>query len=130
MNTRSRPPVVWVVEQGPFDYSPARVFGDEIRIINADKLSPNAESSWHLKTIAQMRKALADYIPELDYVIPTGRPVRMMLVGMLLKERGNVHRLLGWDDRSQRYLEYILDLRNRDNIVAPETTGVLYPRKA
>lgn len=112
MNARSRSPIVWVVEQAPFDYSPAKVYGDVIRLITADPLTPNAaDASWHHRTISQVRKALADYIPGLDFVIPTGSPVRMMLVGLLLKERGDVHKLLGWDARSQRYLEYTFDLR-------------------
>lgn len=107
----SRAPIVWVVEQGPFDYAPARVFGDEIRPIVADKLTPNADSQWHATTIQQLRKAFSDYIPGVDFVIPTGRPVRMMLAAMIMRERGNYHKLLGWDDKQQRYFLYELDLR-------------------
>lgn len=106
-----REPVVWVIEQGAFDYSPARVFGSDIRVIHADALSPNADADWHAKTIHQMRRAFADYIPGLDFVIPTGRPVRMMLAAMIMRERGGHHKLLGWDDRTQRYFLYELDLR-------------------
>lgn len=104
--------VVWVVEQGEFDYSPALVFGDEIRVLTADRLTPNADASWHVKVIQQMRKELSGYIPGIDLVIPTGKPVRMMLVAMILRERGDRHKLLGWDDRTQRYFLYELDLRN------------------
>ncbi len=107
-----RSPIVWVVEQGEFDYSPARVFGDEIRLITADKLTPNADASWHAKVIQQMRKDFSAYIPGVDFVIPTGRPVRMMLAAMIMRERGDRHKLLGWDDRTQRYFLYELDLRN------------------
>jgi hypothetical protein len=107
----NRSPIVWVVEQGEFDYSPARVFGDEIRVITADKLTPNAEASWHMKVIHQMRRDLVDYIPGVDFIIPTGRPVRMMLVAMILREKGDRHKLLGWDDRTQRYFLYELHLK-------------------
>jgi hypothetical protein len=110
-----RSPIVWVVEQGEFDYSPARVFGDEIRLIAADKLTPNADASWHAKVIQQMRKGFSEYIPGLDFVIPTGRPVRMMLAAMVMRERGDRHKLLGWDDRTQRYFLYELDLRQFTN---------------
>lgn len=106
-----RAPDVFVVEQAEFDYSPARVFGRRIVPIVADSLSPNAEASWHIRTIQQMRQCLSTYIPGLDYVIPTGRPVRMMLAAMVMRERGDVHKLLGWDNKQQRYFEYILDLR-------------------
>lgn len=109
---RPRPPIVWVVEQGAFDYSPARVFGDEIRPIVVDKLTPNAASTnWHSKVIQQMRRAFADYVPGVDYVIPTGRPVRMMLAALIMRERGDVHKFLGWDDKTQRYFSYEFDLR-------------------
>lgn len=102
---------MWVVEQGAFDYSPARVFGDEIRVITADKMTPNADASWHAKVIQQMRRELSSYIPGCDFIIPTGRPVRMMLVAMILRERGERHNLLGWDDKTHRYFLYELDLR-------------------
>lgn len=111
LNDEQRSPIVWVVEQGEFDYSPARVFGPEIRPIVADKLTPNADANWHAKTIQQMRRAFSDYVPGLDFVIPTGRPVRMMLAAMIMRERGVRHKLLGWDDRTQRYFLYELDLR-------------------
>lgn len=112
----NRSPIVWVVEKASFDYSPARVYGQTIRAIEADQLSPNADASWHDKTIQQVRKALSDYIPGIDYIIPTGKPVRMMLVGLILRERGDVHNFLGWDDRTQRYFVYEIDLR-RDKAV-------------
>lgn len=111
-DTRSGSPIVWVVEQAAFDYSPALVFGKEICPIVVDRLTPNADASWHNKTIHQMRRAFADYIPGIDYVIPTGQPVRMMLAAMVLRERGGRHNLLGWDDKTQRYFLYQLDLNN------------------
>ncbi len=111
----NRSPIVWVVEQGEFDYSPALVFGSEIRALTAEKLTPNADASWHAKAIQQMRKELASYIPGIDFIIPTGRPVRMMLVAMILREKGERHKLLGWDDRTQRYFLYELDLNFQAN---------------
>ncbi len=111
----NRSPIVWVVEQGEFDYSPALVFGREIKLITADKMTPNADASWHAKVIQQMRKGFSEYIPGLDFVIPTGRPVRMMLAAMVMRERGDRHKLLGWDDRTQRYFLYELDLRQPSN---------------
>lgn len=112
--SEQRSPIVWVVEQGAFDYSPARVFGQEIRPIVADRLAPNADANWHAKTIQQMRKAFSEYIPGVDFVIPTGRPVRMMLAAMVMRERGARHKLLGWDDKTQRYFLYELDLRQQN----------------
>lgn len=112
---QKRSPIVWVVEQGAFDYSPARVFGDEIRVLTADKMTPNADASWHARVIQQMRRELSSYIPGIDFIIPTGRPVRMMLVAMILREKGERHKLLGWDDKTQRYFLYELDLNYQAN---------------
>lgn len=118
----SRQPIVWVLEQGPFDYSPALVFGSEIRLLSADRLTPNAPGpQWHAKTIQQIRKAFADYIPGLDFVVPTGRPVHMMLAAMVLHEIGQRHKLLGWDDKTQRYFLYELDLRRVSEGLDPDT---------
>lgn len=112
-NKVNRAPIVWVIEQAAFDYSPAYVYGKDIRPIVADRLTPSApDSTWHAKTISQMRRAFADYIPDLDFVIPTGSPVRMMLAAMVMKERGDVHNILGWDAKTARYMLYTLDLRD------------------
>lgn len=103
-------PVVFVVEQGYFDYTPARVFAPEIRFLSAPRLSPNGDPAWQQRVIVQISKELKDYTPGVDFVIPTGQPARMMLVAMIMREKGTFHNILGWDDRSQRYMLYALDL--------------------
>lgn len=110
-----RAPIAWVLEQGEYDYSPARVYATQIQRVLADRLTPNADADWHQRTIQQMRRAFADYIPGVDYVIPTGQPVRMMLAAMVMKERGDLHNLLGWDPKQGRYMLYTLDLRAAPN---------------
>jgi hypothetical protein len=116
---------VWVLEpEGEFDYSPAKVFGDEIRPIIGGKLSPNADATWHHRAIQQLRQAFVDYVPSVDFVIPTGRPVRMMLAAMVMRERGERHKLLGWDNKTRRYLMYDLDLR----LGAPDRFPITYAR--
>lgn len=92
------------------DYSPAHVFVSSIEIIGGPILSPNASSSWHQPAIDHIRKSLSNYIPGLDYIIPTGAPVRMMLVAMVLREKAPHHKLLGWDTRSSRYFCYEFNL--------------------
>lgn len=105
-----RDPVVWLLEQAAFDYSPARVFADKIIPIHAARLTPNAEGFWNTQVLAQLRTALRDYRPGHDFVIPTGNPVRMMLASMVLREHGDVHQVLGWDARVGHYHLYTLDL--------------------
>lgn len=101
-------PIVYVIEQQPFDYTPAMTFG-EVKFMEPRKLAPVAPSdpgTWNKAVMAQMRKELADYVPGYDFIIPTGAPNRMMLAGMVLAEKGKSHKILGWDARTQRYLEY------------------------
>lgn len=106
-------PKVFVLEQQPFDYSPATVYGD-LKFVTAQRLAPaapGAPDNWNKGVISALRKELSDYVPNLDYVVPTGAPSRLVLVGMLLREMGPRHRLLGWDARTQRYIEYTIEVQ-------------------
>ncbi len=107
-------PILYVIEQQPFDYTPAMAFGGEIRFMDPQKLAPVAPSTtgtWNERVLHRIRKDLSDYVPGYDYIIPTGAPSRMMLVGMVLASIGPHHKVLGWDAKTQRYLEYIIDLK-------------------
>ena len=116
MHVSSRPssakPKVFVLEQQPFDYSPATAYG-ELTFLKSSRLAPSAPGApdnWNKGVVSSLRKELADYVPNLDYIVPTGAPNRLVVVGMLLRELGPRHRLLGWDARTQRYLEYIVEV--------------------
>lgn len=105
-------PRVYIVEQQPFDYTPATVFG-ELSFMDSEQFAPhapNAPERWNRSVIHSLRRELSAYVPNYDYVIPTGAPARMLVVGMLLAEKGKTHKLLGWDNRQRRYLEYIINL--------------------
>lgn len=105
-------PRVYVVEQQPFDYSPSQVFGDPI-FMEVQKLapdSPGAGTTWNSKVLQQIRRELDQYVPGLDFLIPTGAPAKLMAVGAILKEKGPTHNILGWDAKTQRYLHYVLVL--------------------
>jgi len=117
--TGRRKPIVFIVEHQPFDYSHAETYGD-FQVLKADKLAPNAPDDDHnTDVLASLRRQLGQYSPGYDYVIPTGAPSRIMVIGMLLAERvdeymrrsgGNIHNILGWDAKTQRYLNYKLVL--------------------
>lgn len=105
-----RPPVVWVLEQSAFDYSPALVFAEKIQLVHAARLTPNADCAWNQQVLHQLRYSLSDYRPGHDFVIPTGNPVRMVLASMVLRECGTQHQILGWDARVGHYHLYTLEL--------------------
>lgn len=105
-------PRVYVVEQQPFDYGPAAAYGDTI-FMDVQKIapdSPGAGLSWNEKILSQVRRELSQYVPNIDFIIPTGSPVKMLLVGAVMKEKGPIHNVLGWDARTQRYLHYLVVL--------------------
>jgi len=105
-------PMVYVVDQQPFDYSPAAAFGTLyfMRSVRLAPSAPNDRNEWNTNAIKQLRGELRDYIPGRDYVIPTGAPTKMLLVGMLLAQLGPTHKLLGWDARAQKYHCYELEI--------------------
>lgn len=113
MNAQVRPtPKVFIVEQQPFDYTPATTYG-ELVFLDSEQLAPhapNAPDRWNKTVLHSLRKELSTYVPNYDYVVPTGAPARMLVVGMLLAEKGKIHKMLGWDNRQRRYLEYIINL--------------------
>lgn len=106
-------PRVYVVEQQPFDYSPAKVYGDPL-FMDVQRLAPHIDEAgfdWNAKILQQIRRELSDYVPEHDYLIPTGAPAKLVAVGAVLKEKGPNHYVLGWDAKTQRYLHYVVVLQ-------------------
>jgi hypothetical protein len=105
-------PRVYVVEQQPFDYSPAQVFGDT-HFMDVQRLAPDAPGAglgFNSRVLQQIRRELSEYVPGIDYIVPTGAPAKLMAVGAVLKEKSANHNVLGWDAKTQRYLHYVLVL--------------------
>jgi hypothetical protein len=103
---------VYIIEQQPFDYTPATMYG-ELQFLKAARLAPhapNAPNTWNRSVINELSTELNAYMPGVDYIIPTGSPVRMMLAGMVLAHKGRQHKFLKWDTRSRRYLEFVIEL--------------------
>jgi hypothetical protein len=101
---------VYVVEQQPFDYAPASAYGD-ILFMDVQKLAPDSPSAGHSynsRILTQIRRELSQYVPGIDFIVPTGSPAKMLVVGAVLKEKGPTHNVLGWDSRTQRYLHYVV----------------------
>lgn len=112
MKSTDNKPTCYVIEQQAFDYSAAASFG-VLKFIESKQLapqSPNAPDTWNRGVVHQLRSELRDYLPGFDYVIPTGSPSRILAVGMILAEKGKKHRILKWDGRTSRYLQYDVNL--------------------
>ena len=105
-------PIVFVVEQQAHDYSSAIEYGT-LQFMETRRLAstaPNVPETWNDRVTKFLRQQLMAYVPERDYIIPTGSPMKLMLVGLLLAEKGPRHRLLGWDSRNNKYLEYHISI--------------------
>lgn len=108
----SRKPLVFVVDHQPHDYTPANAFGTLV-FIDTQRLAPVApgfNGTWNSDITGLIRKKMADYTPGFDFIIPTGSPIKIMLVAMIANEKGKRHQILGWDARTQRYLQFNIGL--------------------
>ena len=101
--------VLVVQEQPQYDYSAAERYGD-VTFVSAFDLSPMAQSLRNKEIMAAMRKAMSDYIPGIDYILPSGSPINIAAIMMLAGRMGSKHKILKWDNRSNSYAEVILEI--------------------
>lgn len=100
-------PTVYITEDQAFDYSPAEAFG-ELVVLKTPQIAPgNIGADRNKLVIASLRTQLATYQPMFDYLLPTGKPSRQLMVGGIMREKGDRHLILGWDQINYRYLTYI-----------------------
>lgn len=100
-----RPPMVYIVSQQPFDYTPAAQWG-VLFFMKPLKLAPSIAGDggrYNQSKISSVRKELQEYRPGVDYLVPTGSPAGLMVVGMILAHLGQMHRMLQWDAQNQKY---------------------------
>jgi hypothetical protein len=112
MMTEQRP-TVFITEGRSLDFSPATVYG-KIHVMELGRPMPYTEGlPNHLAVnsalITRIKKELSNYIPGLDLVCPTGAPVIMTAVGVVLGSINGRHRMLGWDNFTRRYIEYVVE---------------------
>jgi hypothetical protein len=98
-------PMVYIVSQQPFDYTPAADYGT-LYFMRPLKLAPTVEGDggrYNLSRISTVRKELQDYRPGVDFIVPTGSPAGLLVVGMILGHIGQTHKMLQWDAQNQKY---------------------------
>lgn len=105
-------PVVFITEERALDFGPATVYGT-LHMMELGRMTPYASATvgaLNDKVVHRIKKELANYVPDYDYICPVGSPVIMAIVGLVLKDFGPVHRFLGWDTHTRRYMEYRVHL--------------------
>lgn len=98
---------VWVVQEGPHDYTPAIKYGD-VEFITGLEYSPFENSKANMLVDNDIEKFVSSYIPGKDYIVCAGSPITIARLFMTL---GNdhpdaLHNILKWDARSAVYVEY------------------------
>ena len=98
---------VWVIQEGRNDYSMAEEYG-EVNFITDDDFSPMKTSAQNDRVKSDMRKFRSDYIPGIDFIIPTGNPIVSAIAVMSLSKDRN-HNFLKWDGRRACYIPFTLN---------------------
>jgi hypothetical protein len=111
--TDSRPRV-FILDMNAFDYAPAEIYGDLV-MLHGDPLAPGSglelgDGLWNMDVLNNLRKQLLDYQPGIDYLLPTGKPLKMCVISMLVRNLGDHHRFLVWDKKYYRYIPYTIKL--------------------
>lgn len=112
MNNR---PTVWVLKEqmrsgssvgsSPMDYTPAYEYGDIRFITDFDlPLHPNSTIARHWYDM--VRDFLKEFDPARDFLILTGQPLAMFMLGMIMGAVGVVPNILVWKREQGRYVLY------------------------
>jgi len=111
MNIR---PTVWVVKEqiktgsqgsSPMDYTPAYEYGD-VKFITDFDMPLHPASSLHAEWHSRVRGFIKDYNPEVDFLILTGSPLAIFLVGHALSQIRSQFpiKILVWRREQGRYV--------------------------
>lgn len=107
-------PTVWVVKEQvrrdavgpvPMDYSPAFKYGEVKFITNHDlplHQGGTLASGWYYK----VQSFITDFDEDCDWIILTGSPVAIFIVGWLTGIRQRTPRVLVWRRESNEYVPY------------------------
>lgn len=92
------------------DFSPAERFGDVVFITSHDP-SPNSGSTINKSILDQMNDVAEQYVPGQDYIIATGAPLAIFMMGAIMGQRHDTMAILVWDRFTQNYRPVAIDLR-------------------
>ena len=100
---REQTPVVWVIQEGKNDYSSAENFGT-VEFITDSDITAFKVSNLNKQSDFDIRKFLSKYIPDVDYIIPSGNP--MLVAKVIMSLPAGSHTLLKWDGRKGLYIPH------------------------
>lgn len=99
----TRPRVFITQENDRQNYVPAEKFG-EVVFLTRREVSPIKNSLTNTAIVDELRRKLADFLPDIDFLAPSGSPIVTGIAFMLLRERGWKHfNALRWSNRDGAY---------------------------
>lgn len=101
--------VLVVQEQPQYDYSPAEQYGD-VAFMSSHDVSPMSASLRNADIIRGMKKVMSDYVPMVDFILPSGSPINIAAVMMMAGKMGGKHKILKWDNRSNNYTPVTINI--------------------
>lgn len=101
----ARRPLVFVTQEGPFNYQPAEDFG-ELTFLSVKEITPNKGSPRNEAIVGDIQNQMQHYIPGVDYILLSGSPIAMAYTLREAFRKGPTHNLLKWDGQAGTYFEY------------------------
>lgn len=98
--------IVWVIQEGNHDYSKAEKYGT-VQFITKAELRSTPGSAQTEQVHEDIARFLKQYAPGIDYIVPTGNPVLVTLIGMYLETETD-HKYLKYDNRQLDYVLYTI----------------------
>jgi hypothetical protein len=106
-----RKPIVWIVKEqlarnesgsSPMDYSPAMEFGD-IEFITMHDVPLYGKGAVMDQWLSDASNFAIKYNPMTDFIVPTGQPMAIFLMGVVLGQHCKPPRFLVWRREENRY---------------------------
>lgn len=104
-----RVPKVFVTQELPVSYHKAEHYG-EVIFLSSREATQNSNSLRNADLLRDMIKAMRDYSPGVDWLVPSGSPIAIGLGFMIASWKGGVINILQWDSRGENYREYSVNL--------------------
>jgi hypothetical protein len=115
---------VYVTQFNPnFTYEKANAFGEVVFLADSDLLTEPCPPKINDRLVSIVFKNLCNYNPGYDYILLSGSPAMILLVGTLLDNEVD-HLVLRWDNRNHEYRVTSLNLGALDNESSRLSTGV------
>ncbi len=103
-------PKVYVTQEQPrISYEMAEDYG-EVIFVSLHDLPTVSSSLRAKKAIADIKENMKHYRPGIDFILPSGSPLNIASVMMIAGRMGDVHNILKWDNRMQRYSKVRLEV--------------------